>query len=206
MDKNGHEPSGALIKALLINGATDLENQTHRFAAVGSSNVLKPTPLTIGAAPNCIQGFGMLNIDNALLPILAANPNEGGYVSSHALPVNGHWGQSVKNKFDSDLTVTMTWTDPRGAELQQYFELSTYLVNADGDKKFVPETWKYDTPADWTRMQGAPNKAAENNNVQRLTWKRLPANKTVRICVECKRTYAANETADFACAWYVKKS
>ena len=62
--KKSHAPSGSLLKALLIHGAVDIK---------GGNVLINGQSTLIKAAPNSIQGFGLVNLEASLKPILETN-------------------------------------------------------------------------------------------------------------------------------------
>ncbi len=114
-------PSGALIKAMLINGAT---------VPAGDSN-----------APNNIRGFGWLNMTNTLSP---APTGEQGYSDDINLAVATGDVRSFSVQI-ADTTqpfrVTLTWTDAPGSGLQNRLYLRVVAPDGsitDGDLTAFP--------------------------------------------------------------------
>ncbi|EON70083.1 hypothetical protein W97_09349 [Coniosporium apollinis CBS 100218] len=113
--KNGvKKPSAALIKALLLNGAVDIPGQY--------------TPKEDGPSPNNNSGFGRVNLQDSVIIPEAKNAgfSEGArpllddeeFNFSISVPSANSAGQSSK------LKVTLVWTDPPGAKLQNDLDLT----------------------------------------------------------------------------------
>ncbi|MCK7622303.1 S8 family serine peptidase [Streptomyces sp. RS10V-4] len=115
--KNGTpDPSAALLKALLINGADDLPGQYD--------------PSEAGPSPNNNSGFGLVNLENA---IVLPGTDHAGCTDADALeqdaertftltvPEGGH-----------GLKATLVWSDPPGPALQNDLDL---IVRAGGQER-----------------------------------------------------------------------
>lgn len=143
------EPSSALIKALIVNGAeplnpTDTPNNNSGFGRVNMVNTLKqverqPSPPLAGFD----ERFGA----NALRHGTSAT---GARLDRFSLditvppPAAGH---------TNTLAVTLVWPDPSGERLQHFLELS---VSHGDEKRF------------WGVLQ-------RQNNVQQIKWANAPA-------------------------------
>jgi hypothetical protein len=118
LQKNNHaQPSAALVKALLINGAESLLGQY--------------TPSEAGIIPNSHQGFGRVNLVNTV------DVGNGSKIlqfwdEDKALDTGDE--QVFKLSLDApakSLKVTLVWTDPAGESLQNDLDLS--VTTASGE-------------------------------------------------------------------------
>ena len=117
-----HHPSAALVRATLINGAT---------------NIRRTTLPNIGNNPNDGYGWGRLNLRQSLAPL----PPVTYYARDDASVASGH---TVQYRFllPTDtrlLRVTLTWTDPPGVRLVN--NLNLRLTAPDG-RVFVGNRWQ----------------------------------------------------------------
>ncbi|MFQ6062774.1 MAG: S8 family serine peptidase, partial [Methanosarcinales archaeon] len=105
-DIHSHNPSAALIKATLINGATEIKGQY--------------TPSEAGKVPNNDQGWGRVNLKESLFPEL---PKKIKFVDNWKDPnYSLSTGESKTFKYKVydttvPLKITLVWTDFPGAEL-----------------------------------------------------------------------------------------
>jgi subtilisin family serine protease len=67
-------PSGTLIKALLVNGARDLRGRTFKAPAVSDGT---PTEFQMPPSPNTAQGFGEVDLERSLKSVYPAAKGEG---------------------------------------------------------------------------------------------------------------------------------
>jgi serine protease AprX len=142
--QNGTQtPSAALIKALLINGAVELPGQY--------------SPSEAGPSPNNNSGWGRVNLAASVLTpsetagFADADPlNQG---EQNTIEVTIPDGQSLT------LKVTLVWTDPPGAALQNDLDLS--VAAADGTERHG----NMGTDSDFDRV----------NNVEQVVWEGVPA-------------------------------
>lgn len=103
----GGNPSAALVKAMLINGAVDLIGQY--------------APSEAAAVPNFAEGFGRVNMVSTLGQAEGVDLtwfDEGG-----ALRTGGSWRHRVTLQQAGALKVTLVWTDPPGEGLQNDLDL-----------------------------------------------------------------------------------
>jgi subtilisin family serine protease len=103
---NGRNPSPALLKALLVNGAEDLAGGPD-----GNSGVL-------ANIPNSNQGWGRVSLENIVLQ--APQSDRGPKIFSdqrHAFNANGqeHLVRVSPVDVSRPMRITLTWTDPPGA-------------------------------------------------------------------------------------------
>ena len=151
-------PSAALIKALLINGAVEL---------VGQYN-----PSEAGVSPNNNSGWGLVDLAGSVI-IPGPNPNagfgDGGPLKqgqSSSVDVNvpkGKQGQkTVKGAgptgISPTLKVTLVWSDPPGAALQNDLDLIVRAQN--GQERHGNEG----TGKGFDRV----------NNVEQVVWTNIP--------------------------------
>lgn len=124
VEERGHEPSAALVKAILINGAFRAAGEPFNDARIGS--------------PNFHQGFGRLYLSRAI-PISDDPGFSLQFVdfrddSLEALHVTANpiWRTPLLLDAPGPLSVTMTWMDPPGRGLQHGLDLA--LVSPPGTK------------------------------------------------------------------------
>ncbi|MFF0201304.1 S8 family serine peptidase [Streptomyces sp. NPDC005017] len=116
--KNGTlEPSAALVKAMLVNGADELKGQY--------------VPSEAGPSPNNNSGFGIVNLQRAV--VLPADAGRAGFTDAEELV------QGEERAFHitipegaTRLKVTLVWTDPPGKALQNDLDL---IVRAGGQER-----------------------------------------------------------------------
>jgi hypothetical protein len=163
----GVAPSAALVKALLINGAVELPGQY--------------SPSEAGRSPNISSGFGLVNLSAS---VAAAEGRQGtGFREAGPLQQGDEDEFSVEVPDDgSTLKVTLVWSDPPGAALQNDLDL---IVRADGREQHgnVGETTRFDRV----------------NNVEQVVWTGLPAG-PVSVVV---RGFRVTRPQPFACAWSI---
>lgn len=140
-----NNPSAALVKALLINGASNLDGQY--------------LPTESGRVPNNSEGFGLVNITASTGPFAAGLQlilkDEGTQLDS---------GEEEKTsiavtKAGSDLKVTLVWTDPPGEALQN--DLDLIVRAANGKERHG-------------NMTATSRKFDRSNNVEQIVWNNLP--------------------------------
>lgn len=143
--KNGTaNPSAALIKAMLINGATALKGQ---YATTDA-----------GAVPNSIQGFGRINLKNSV--IIPGQTGNAGFYQGGPL---GRQKQDSKDleilegEKDS-LRITLVYSDPPGNNLQN--SLNLIIKAADGTEHHG--------------NKGDSDEFDDVNNVEQIIWKGVP--------------------------------
>lgn len=189
-------PTGSLVKALLINGAIPIKGQY--------------MPVEVGAEPNPHSGFGRVNLAGAVVvpgnqatgygtgvidedqkPVEIEVPVPKGKRSSafaqqqqqpNGDPAPGAAGAGLA------FTVTLAYADPAGAKLQN--DLNLVVVAGDrerhgnqGEQEFAVDA---DAPFD------------RRNNVEQVRWRDVPGEE-VRIVVKAWRV--TSERVPFAYAW-----
>src|SRR5262249_41331635 len=167
------KPSAALIKALLINGAMPLSGQY--------------SPSEVGPPPNNVEGWGLVNLAGSVI-IPGPNPNaglgEGGplkQVQESTITINvpaGQGGQSFATKRGAKKTrkgkkatadvgvmgasptlkITLVWSDPPGANLQNDLDL---IVKASNGQE---RHGNMGTASGFDRV----------NNVEQVLWENIP--------------------------------
>jgi hypothetical protein len=161
-------PSGALVKAMLVNGAVDLAGTKWVFQQKNNVQTLMNMP----TAPNCVQGFGLINLNHSLDCLTLGSgramdldmPSQGTKISlAEPVPTGGR-----------NLRVTLAWTDIPGAQLQDHLTLRVI----DGNTSKEPDPIQL---LDYQFIEGGKAKpnyeqvAVQNtpNNVQKITWKAI---------------------------------
>ena len=176
-------PSAALIKALLINGAVSLSGQY--------------TPTEVGPSPNNVEGWGRVDLGGAVI-IPGPQPNAGlgeggplkqGQESTITIKIPpGHQGLSVTKEkgtakkgkkstagvgimsVSPTLKITLVWSDPPGATLQNDLDL---IVRASNGQE---RHGNMGTSKDFDRV----------NNVEQVFWENIPSG-DVKITVRAFR-------------------
>jgi hypothetical protein len=153
--KNGTpNPSAALVKALLVNGAEDLTGQYN--------------PSEAGVSPNNSSGWGRVNLANAVVipgPNAAAGFGEGGplqqgaqdtiHVQIPPAPQSPAGGSPASRTFK----ITLVWSDPPGAALQNDLDL---IVRPSGGQERHGNA-------------GTSTNFDRRNNVEQIIWHNIPA-------------------------------
>jgi subtilisin family serine protease len=105
-DTEGITPSGALIKATLVNGATDISPGQY---GTGSDQEIPNPP-----RPNNVEGWGRVNVENAIFPTA---PRELIYDDQAAGPSTGEeLAYNIQVTDSSEpLNVTLAWSDYPGS-------------------------------------------------------------------------------------------
>ena len=150
-------PSAALIKALLINGAVELTGQY--------------SPTEAGPSPNNDSGFGRVDLAGSVI-IAGEDPNsnfgEGGPLEQgeedtftveipEQSPGGGGEGHQ-RAAGRATFKVTLVWSDPAGAALQN--DLDLILRTADGDERHG--------------NMGTGHGYDRVNNVEQILWTDVP--------------------------------
>ena len=170
----------ALVKAILINGAVDIQGE----------HVRGPTP--IGQPPNAVQGFGRVNLSKSLQSVVRST--SGGFLpiggQSHRLKKLDRWSKTIAlpippddpsvdstqtpTKMPMTLSITMCYADAPGAFENGNLinQLSLKVVADDKD-----QTTRYGNT-------GNTNVDA-TNNVQKLVWLNIGGT-FVKFVVTCE--------------------
>jgi hypothetical protein len=156
--KNGiAQPNASLIKALLINGATDLSGQY--------------SPSEAGRSPNNSSGFGRVDLAGSVI-LPGPNPNAGfgeggplkqGEQATIEIEIPKKPPHDANNPSAPGVTFkfTLVWTDPPGAALQNDLDLIVIAANAKERHGNMGTSLKFD------RL----------NNVEQVRWTNMPAGK-----------------------------
>ncbi|KAL2369961.1 kp-43 peptidase/serine peptidase [Blastomyces gilchristii SLH14081] len=177
--KNGTpNPSAALVKALLINGAVELVGQYD--------------PSEAGPSPNNNSGFGLVNLRNS---IILPNQEDGGFYEGGPLEqgqgldkpitVNIPPGTSAEG---SVLKVTLVWSDPPGAELQNDLDLLVRTANGQERHGNMGEETDFDRV----------------NNVEQVTWTNIPDGEA-QIIVSAFRITRDDAPQPYAVVWSINR-
>jgi serine protease AprX len=145
-------PSAALLKAAVINGARDLAGQY--------------APSEAGPIPNSSEGFGRVDLQAVVGPY-AAGETVTFFDESQALDTGAFADTEVTVPAGAKvLKATLVWTDPPGEGLQSDLDL---IVTAGGQVRHG------NMPAGSTDFDRI-------NNVEQVTWQGIPAGTaTVRV-------------------------
>lgn len=170
-DKEKQLPTAALIKALIINGAVELKGQY--------------IPTEAGPSPNFSSGWGRVHLKKSADMATYAKPTD-------TIHIGCHEGEALTDDSDpyrrgvviegngKTLKVTLVWSDPPGAFLQNDLDLS---VTVNG-----------------TTKRGNPT-INRNNNVEQVLWTNVPSG-TAQVQVKVVRLSVG--TQPFALAWAVE--
>jgi fibronectin type 3 domain-containing protein len=114
---DGFNPSSALVKATLINGAWDMNPGQY---GTGATREIVPSWDTGATLPNNAEGFGRVDLETSLFPGSGFADAPSRKLKVHDVTPGLSTGQSSNFTFDvggnSDpLIVTLVWTDPQGA-------------------------------------------------------------------------------------------
>ncbi|MDT0568235.1 S8 family serine peptidase [Streptomyces sp. DSM 3412] len=138
------DPSAALLKAMLINGAEELPGQYN--------------PSEAGPSPNNNSGFGLVNLERSV--VLPGDDDRAGFADEEELEQGDErsFRVPVPQGAARTLKVTLVWTDPPGAALQNDLDL---IVRAGGQERHG----NMGTGAGFDRV----------NNVEQVNWRGVPA-------------------------------
>lgn len=143
-------PSAALMKAMLINGATPIKGQY--------------TPPEVGAVPGISEGFGRVNIPATVGPFA---PNAVLDFRDEATQLETGQQEQLTVAVAAthkQLKATLVWTDPAGATLQN--DLDLIVTCASGEERHG-------------NVPAGSNDFDRNNNVEQVTWMSPPAGNAV---------------------------
>jgi serine protease AprX len=192
MKNNGiANPSAALVKAVLLNGAVDVLGQYH--------------PSEAGPGPNSICGFGRVNVNNSLIPKDSKLAGCGDSMEPLDDDEQFTFTIDIPEKIESEekgfveeqtpmapavtatrvLKITLVWSDPPGECLQN--DLDLIVTASDG------KTERHGN-------MGAQHGFDRLNNVEQVLWSGIPPGVTeVKI-----RAYRITvEKQSFAWAWKI---
>ncbi|KAK0648065.1 peptidase S8/S53 domain-containing protein [Cercophora newfieldiana] len=188
---NCPDPSAALIKAIIINGAVRLRGQ---YAAKGVKAEFGP----VDDAPNYHYGFGRVNLDNSLQHVGRTFFDAAGKDAMEqgksdfkvVIPI-----ANVKPAVSQTLKVTLVWTDPDGEHIQN--DLNLAVIAPDG------KTERHGNMGDRTVFTGnADVDYDHDNNVEQVKWKGVQEGKYT-VCVRAYNVHFGEKTQPFALAWRV---
>lgn len=143
-------PSAALLKAMLINGADDLPGQY--------------TPSEAAALPNFSEGFGRVNLSRSI----GHDDRERVEFHDEERRLNTGEEQSfplMLGAADRHLKVTLVWTDPKGAALQNDLDLIVRCGGGECHGNQLPGSSVFD------RL----------NNVEQVEWRGAPPGPAVVV-------------------------
>ncbi|KUL46056.1 KP-43 peptidase [Streptomyces sp. NRRL F-4489] len=166
--KNGTpDPSAALLKAMLINGADDLPGQYD--------------PSEAGPSPNNNSGFGLVNLENAL--VVPGTGEHAGFTDADPLDQDAERSFTIAVPAGSGhgLKATLVWSDPPGPALQNDLDL---IVRAGGQERHG----NMGTGSDFDRV----------NNVEQVSWTDVPAG-DAQVVVRAHRI--TQDAQPYAVAW-----
>jgi len=191
--KNGTpNPSAALIKALLINGAVELPGQY--------------VPSEAGPSPNASSGFGRVNVANSIiLPTHAdAGWREGGPLRqgqgkdtpititipgpTQSIAVQGGGSVPSTTTGGATLKVTLVWSDRPGERLQN--DLDLIVIAADGTERHG----NMGTKAGFDR----------SNNVEQVVWTNMPPGEA-KIIVYAFHIFSRRFPQPYAVVWSINR-
>lgn len=156
--KNGvAEPSAALVKALLINGAVELAGQY--------------SPSEAGASPNNDSGFGRVDLAGSVV----VPGTDAGFEQGRPLKQGEEHTATIRvprsaTGGGASLKATLVWTDPPGAALQN--DLDLIVRSSDGSERHG--------------NMGTSEGFDRSNNVEQVVWDDLPPGE-VTITVRAHR-------------------
>lgn len=187
--KNGNpNPSAALIKALLINGAVELEGQY--------------IPTEAGRSPNDASGWGRIDIANSIIiggapddhgMVTAGNGSAGFRDEANTLDTSETFSFSVQIvKPGRTLKITLVWTEPPGAWLQNDLDLVVISPNKQTERHGNhTSNFNYNSQAHFDRK----------NNVEQIAWENIPQGAaTVQVRAHDVTSWGGQT---FALAWKV---
>lgn len=155
--KNGMPtPSAALVKSLLINGATELVGQY--------------SPSEAGASPNTNSGWGRVDLAGSV--IIPGNPADSGFGEGGPLREGeeDRIGVTIPEERDkgdqaavlgigTTFKITLVWSDPPGPLLQN--DLDLIVIASDGTERHG--------------NSGTSDTFDRENNVEQIVWTGMPA-------------------------------
>lgn len=155
--QQANQPSAALVKAMLINGARNILGQYH--------------PSEIGIPPNLSEGFGRIDLAATVGPF---GPGERILFKDEGTALDT--GQEERtavtaNAAGATLKVTLVWADPAGEALQNDLDLIVRTANGQERHGNMPPS-----STDFDRT----------NNVEQVVWPDVPVG-NVEIVVRAHR-------------------
>jgi hypothetical protein len=143
VDNGWAAPPAALIKALLINGAVDLAGQYN--------------PSEAGRSPNSSSGWGLVDLAGSV--IIPGPSGDAGMGTGEALK-EGQEDRFTVHVPGSTFKMTLVWTDPPGAALQNDLDLIVRASN--GQERHG-------------NMGTASELFDRVNNVEQINWEHVPS-------------------------------
>jgi subtilisin family serine protease len=177
--KNGTpQPTAALVKALLVNGAVTVPGQY--------------SPTEAGASPNNNSGFGRVDLaGSVIIPATGINAGfgEGGPLTQgtsdmFTIEIPERSPQDVEAATGVTLKITLVWTDPPGASLQN--DLDLVVRAADGQERHG--------------NMGTSNQFDRVNNVEQVVWTGIP---TGRAEIDIRAFRITAFPQPYAYAWRI---
>jgi hypothetical protein len=179
--KNGTaDPSAALIKALLINGAVQIPGQY--------------SPTEAGAIPNNNDGFGRVDLAGSVI-VAGPHPDSGfggggplkqGQQESFTvdIPERAPGGAQPASAGTATFKITLVWSDPAGAALQN--DLDLIVRAADGTERHG--------------NMGTSKGFDRRNNVEQVLWHNMPPGRATVVVRAFRITRFAQP---YAYAWRI---
>jgi hypothetical protein len=174
-------PTAALIKALLINGAIELPGQY--------------VPSEAGPSPNSNSGYGRVNLPNsAILPTQTDGEfREGGTLAQGGeeetvVYIPGSRNPQASSASSHVFKVTLVWTDPPGPCLQN--DLDLIVKGPDGIEKHA--------------NMGDRRDFDRSNNVEHVVWTNLPPGE-VKIIVRAYHIFKQAFAQPYALCWSINR-
>ena len=158
-------PTAALVKGLLINGAVELKGQF--------------VPSEAGPSPNFSAGWGRVDLSKSII-LNGGQDHVAGYVDATSVR-DGFTKEIQITKPGSTLKVTLVWTDPEGALLQNDLDL---IVAMAGEERHG----NMGTQQGFDRV----------NNVEQVLWQPISVGKAVIKVIPHGLT---TDDQDFALVW-----
>ncbi|MFI1031406.1 S8 family serine peptidase [Streptomyces sp. NPDC020951] len=163
-------PSAALLKALLINGAVELSGQY--------------VPSEAGVSPNNSSGFGLVNLAGSVI-----DPGDPNADFTEDGPLEQGEENIVRVQVPATgsfrtLKVTLVWTDPPGAALQNDLDLIVRAVSGQERHGNMGTSTGFD----------------RTNNVEQVHWENVPPG-DVDIIVRAHRITRFPQP--YACVWRI---
>ena len=140
-------PSAALLKALVVNGAHDLQGQYAPSEAAG--------------IPNISEGFGRVDVQAVIGPY-GKNEKLQFFDESRKLDTGQRQDRTFTVPANAKrMKATLVWTDPPGEGLQSDLDLVVAAGTRQRHGNMAPSSADFD----------------RHNNVEQVLWDQLPANK-----------------------------
>ncbi len=144
--QNIQNPSSALIKAMIINGAKDIKGQY--------------TPTEADGIPNTSEGFGRVNLETTIGPFSA---NQIFILQDESKELDTGEQDQININIPintSTLKVTLVWTDMPGEKLQN--DLDLIVIASDGQERHG-------------NVDAQASGFDRDNNVEQIVWNNIPS-------------------------------